>query len=102
MIPDPIADMFVRIKNAQRARLPLVSFPYSRVKQDIANVLEVHKCVSGVVRRGKKIKRTLELTLIYRDGEAKIQDIKRISKPSRRVYKGYKDLRSSQRGSGFY
>ena len=104
MITDPIADMFVRIKNAQRARLPIVSFPYSSTKQDIAKLLESHQLISDVVRRGKKNKRALELKLKYEvSGEGLIRELRRISKPSRRTYMGYKELRPSPRGSnGFY
>lgn len=103
MFTDPIADMFVRIKNAQRARLPLVVVPHSQIKQEIGKLLESRKFITEMIRRGKKTKRSLELKLAYEPtGEGKVHEIKRISKPSRRVYLGYKDMRSSQRGEGFY
>lgn len=103
MMTDPIADMFVRIKNAQRARLLSVMVPHSSIKQDIAKILEAHRFVADVVRRGKKNKRSLELKLIYEpSGDGRIRELKRISKPSRRVYRGYKEMRPSMRGGGFY
>ncbi|MBI2038724.1 MAG: 30S ribosomal protein S8 [Candidatus Niyogibacteria bacterium] len=100
---DPIADMFVRIKNAQRARLASVVIPHSRIKHDIAKILEAHRFVADVVRRGKKNKRGLELRLVYEpSGIGRVRELKRISKPSRRVYKGYKELHPSARGGGMY
>ncbi|MBI1957364.1 MAG: 30S ribosomal protein S8 [Candidatus Niyogibacteria bacterium] len=103
MLSDPIADMFVRIKNAQYARLDSVVVPHSRVKQDIAKILEARRFIAEIARRGKKNKRGLELKLVYEpSGAGRIRDLKRISKPSRRVYKGYKELHPSARGNGLY
>ena len=103
MTTDPIADMFVRIKNAQRARRESVLFPYSSTKYDIAKLLESRQFIGDIVRRGKKNKRALEIKLKYEtSGEGRIRELRRISKPSRRMYAGYKELRASQRGSGFY
>ena len=103
MFTDPIADMFVRIKNAERAKLPSVSVPHSRVKQDIAKLLEARHCIADIARRGKKNKRSLEFKLVYEpSGEGRIQELRRISKPSRRVYRGWTELHPSSRGNGFY
>ena len=100
---DPIADMFVRIKNAERARRAVVLIPYSRMKHEIAKVLEAKGRVTGVAKRGKKNKKTLELKLTNEpSGEGRLVELRRISKPSRRVYIGYKDLHSSPFGGGFY
>lgn len=103
MVNDPIADMFSRIKNAQRARRPLVHIPYSKIKMDIAKFLESKKLVGEINRRGKQNKRNIELTLLYDDaGQAKIAEIKRASKPSRRVYAGWRELKPVKGGRGSY
>lgn len=95
---DPISDMFIRIKNAQRAAHETVQFPYSKYKHEIAKALERKGYVGGVERKGKRVKKTLELVLMYHEGYPVIHDVRLISKPSRRLYTPYKDLRNPPRG----
>ncbi|MBI5787190.1 MAG: 30S ribosomal protein S8 [Candidatus Niyogibacteria bacterium] len=103
MVTDPIADMFTRIKNAQRARKQLASFPFSKIKMEILKVLNEKGFVGEPSRKGKKNKKSIEIPLLYEaSGESKITEIKRVSKPSRRVFKGYKDIRTIKGGRGFY
>lgn len=103
MVGDPIGDMFVRIKNAGRARKQSASFSYSKTKMDIAKLLEKKGFVGEVSRRGKKNRRNIEAVLLYDNlGEGKISEIKRISKPSRRVYRGWRELKPIKSGIGLY
>jgi len=103
MVTDPIADMFTRIKNAQRARKQAVSFPYSKIKMEISRLLGEKGFAGEASRKGKKNKKNIELALLYEtSGQARITELKRISKPSRRVYKGFKDLRTLKGGRGSY
>ena len=103
MVTDPIADMFTRIKNAQRARKPAVSFPHSKIKMEISKLLGEKGFVGEVSRKGKKNKKSIELALLYEAyGQGRITELKRVSKPSRRVYKGCKDLRLLKGGRGSY
>ncbi|MBI2055794.1 MAG: 30S ribosomal protein S8 [Candidatus Sungbacteria bacterium] len=95
---DPISDMFIRIKNAQRAGHETVQFPYSKYKHEIAKALERKGYIGGVERKGKRIKKTLELVLQYREGDPLMHDVRLISKPSRRLYMSYKELQVSPRG----
>lgn len=91
---DPVSDMLIRIKNAQRAGHDTVLVPYSRFKQEIAGVLEKTGFVEKVEKRGRKIKRFLELYLRPKESPQAINNVKVISRPSRRLYTGYQELRN--------
>lgn len=96
---DPISDMIIRIKNAGRAGLVSVVMPHSQLKEEIAKALLRAGYVSSVEKKGKKIKKYLELGLAYAQSaehgprRPKVFDVKRISKPSRRVYQSVHEMR---------
>lgn len=95
---DPISDMFIRIKNAQRAKLEAVRIPYSQMKHEIARALERSGMVGTSERKGKRVRKILDLQLLYPEGKAAITEVKLISKPSRRLYASYKDLHRPAHG----
>jgi len=95
--------MFSRINNAGRAGQTLVVLPYSDTKMEIAKLLKDRGFIGDAAKRGKKNRRNIELTLIYDEsGKSRISQMRRISKPSRRIYKGWKDISPLKNGSGFY
>ncbi|MCZ7606027.1 MAG: 30S ribosomal protein S8 [Planctomycetota bacterium] len=84
---DPISDMLTRIRNATRNGNPEVSIPYSKLKNELANVLRREGYVNAVRVDGDGHMRRLVLELRYGpDGEHVIHNIDRVSKPGRRVY----------------
>jgi small subunit ribosomal protein S8 len=89
---DPIADMLTRIRNAQQAKKSEVSMPSSKVKLNIATVLEDE----GYIAASKVVdvdgKPTLTLSLKYFEGKPVISQIDRVSRPGLRVYKAADDL----------
>lgn len=95
---DPIADFFIRIKNAQRAGHETVQISYSKFKHEISKALERSGLVGKVEKRGKRVRKTLEVGLVYRGARPAINDLKLISKPSSRRYSSYKDLRPGRGG----
>lgn len=98
---DMISDMLIRIKNAQAVHKDRVEVPYSAIKMEIARVLRQNNYIKDAVKRGKKIKKTLDITLSYdADGNGVITDVKRISKLSKRVYKSVSMLRPVRQGMG--
>jgi small subunit ribosomal protein S8 len=101
MVTDPISDMLVQLKNAAMVRKEAVMVPYSNLKHEIAKVLEKHGYVSGVTKRGKKNRKYLYCELTYTSTGAKLGDIKRVSKPSRRIYAGVKELKPIRQGTGY-
>lgn len=101
MVTDPISDLIIRIKNAGPVRKEIVSLPYSKLKQAIAEVLKNHKFVSSVEAKGKGVEATLEIGIAYgADNKPRVNDVQRISKPSRRVYKGATEINSVRNGFG--
>ena len=97
---DPIADMLNRIRNAQAVLHQTVNIPFSNLKYEIAELLKKHGFVEKVERKGKKINKTIEITLKYEGKTPVISGLKRISKPGQRIYKGSKELRRVRGGYG--
>jgi small subunit ribosomal protein S8 len=85
---DPIADMLTRIRNANKARFKSVSVNMSQINMNIAKVLKKAGYISGYDNiKDEKGYSMLKITLKYPDAKRTvITDIKRISKPGRRVY----------------
>ncbi len=98
---DPIADMLTRIRNALRASHENVDIPSSKLKVNIAKVLKSEGYIKNfkVIQDGKQ--GILRIYLKYDEkGEPVIAGLKRVSKPSRRVYAGYEDIPKVLNGYG--
>ena len=89
---DPIADLLIRIKNAQMVGKKFVRVPFSKIKLAILLILGKNNLVGKIKKKGKGVKKILEIELKYQDNQPLIKEVKRISKPSLRVYAGYRDL----------
>src|SRR5256885_5352153 len=87
MMTDPVADMLARIRNANKALHESAEMPTSRLKEGIARILKEEGYISDYhVRKGESFD-TLVIQLKYgRSRERIITDLKRVSKPGRRVY----------------
>jgi small subunit ribosomal protein S8 len=96
---DPISDMLTRIRNAQRALLPAVEIPHSKMKESIAHILKKEGYVSEVTVAGKPFK-TIKLQLKYQGKKSVIEGIKRISRPGLRHYVGSTDIPRVRGGLG--
>jgi small subunit ribosomal protein S8 len=99
MITDPISDLIVRIQNASRAKKGSMTLPYSNMKAAIAEVLEQEGYIASVDKKAKK-EGKLTLALAYKNGTPVVTGVKRISKPSRRMYMGVHDIKPIKRGFG--
>ena len=88
------------MKNGSLAGKETVFFPYSKMKQAIAECLKNEGYVNAVFKKIKKDNPVLEVELVYTDKKPKITEVERISKQSRRVYFGIKDIRSVRNGTG--
>ncbi len=101
MVSDPIGDFIVRLANGGAARKASVSVPFSNFKLAIADKLKDAGYVLAVEKRGKKVKKTLEITLKYRPtGEHVIKGVKRVSKPGRRLYASVNEIHPVRYGHG--
>lgn len=101
MNTDPIADMLTRIRNANTVGHDEVSMPYSKLKEQVANLLKAEGYISNVeIEKDDKFNK-LSLTLRYqRNGSPVITGIKRVSKPGLRVYSKGKKMPKVYDGLG--
>ncbi len=97
MVTDPISDFLVRIHNASMVGKDTVSVPSSKMVRSVADVLAREGYLTEV---DKNKSNTLEVTLSYKNGRPAINGVKRISKLSRRMYTGVRDLRPVKHGHG--
>ncbi len=100
---DGIANMLISIKNGSLVSKETVVVPFSNMKLAIAECLKINGFVGSVSKKTEKNNvPVLAIELLYGDAGSKIHDVKRISKPSRRMYSGVKDLRPFKNGHGMY
>lgn len=92
--------MLIALKNAGNAGHESVTVPYSKLKHAIATCLEKEGYVQSVAKKAKKGHPVLEMTLEYKEGKPRVTDLERVSKPSRRLYMGVKDIRPVKNGFG--
>ena len=94
---DPIADMLTRIRNANQMRNKEVSMPVSKIKVEIAKILDAEGFITSYTVKDN----TLTLTLKYgQNKERVITGLKRISKPGLRVYAGAEEIPHVLNGLG--
>jgi small subunit ribosomal protein S8 len=98
---DPIGDMLTRIRNAQLRGKSDVSTPASKLRAWVLDVLKEEGYIRGYDKvTGNDGHPALRIELKYFEGTPVIRDIKRVSKPGRRVYMSVKDLPSVRGGLG--
>lgn len=83
---DPIADFLIRIKNALAARHEVVRVPYSKVKHAIADILAQEGYVTSVSTEENGFMKDMIVTLKYKGKLPLVNNVKRLSKPGRRLY----------------
>lgn len=97
---DPIADMLTRIRNGQAAKKTHVELPSSKQKLAIAGLLKEEGYVQEVSIKNEGVMPILTIELRYFQGSPLIEEIKRVSRPGLRVYKGHNDLPKVRGGLG--
>ena len=97
---DPIADFLTRIRNAQMAQMPLVSSPSSKIKLAISKVLQDEGYINGYEVNNEGGKSVINVDLKYFQGKPVIEEIKRVSRPGLRNYKGKEDIPKNRAGLG--
>ena len=98
---DPIGDMLTRIRNAQMRGKSTVSSPASTLRGRVLDVLLSEGYIRGFERKDTANGQgEFEISLKYYEGTPVIRELKRVSKPGRRVYMGVKDLPSVRNGLG--
>ena len=92
--------MLIMMKNGSLVGKESVLFPYSKIKHAIADCLKKEGYINAVSKKVKKDQPMLEVELVYVDKKPKISEVERVSKQSRRVYFGVKDIHPVRNGSG--
>ncbi len=98
-LSDPLGDMLTRIRNGQSAHKTAVNSPASRLRVNVLEVLRREGYIRGY-RREETGHGELSIELKYHNGDPVIREIRRVSKPGRRVYSGVKDLPRVYNGLG--
>ncbi len=100
-LSDPLGDMLTRIRNGQSARKQIVNSPASKLRSNVLEVLKregfIRGYSTGEVRQGIS---EVTIELKYQEGEPVIREIRRVSRPGRRVYAKIKDLPRVYNGLG--
>lgn len=99
MFSDPLGDMLTRIRNGQKARRTEISSPASKLRRNVLEVLQREGYIRGY-RNEARGHGELAIELKYHNGAPVIRELKRISKPGRRVYSGVQDLPRVYNGLG--
>lgn len=97
---DPLSDMLTRIRNAQERAKQDVSMPSSNMKIAVANVLKEEGYITDYAVAENGAKPELTVTLKYDAGSPVIEELKRISKPSLRIYHGAAEIPKVRGGLG--
>ncbi len=98
---DPIADLLTRIRNAVQARQNSVDIPASRLKIEICRVLKAEGYINDYEVQADSVPGLVRVQLKYlRDRSPVLRGLKRVSKPSLRVYAGCKEKRQVMSGLG--
>jgi small subunit ribosomal protein S8 len=99
-INDPLGDLLTRIRNAQRRGRTSVSSPASKLRLHVLEVLQREGYIRGFTEVEKEGRKELDIELKYYDGSPVISEIRRISKPGRRVYSAVRDIPLVRNGLG--
>ncbi len=92
IMTDPIADMLTRIRNALQQKHETVSMPSSNEKKAIAKILKDEGYITDYAIEANGVKKTLTITLKYKNNVKAIKGLRRISKPGLRVYSTVENL----------
>ena len=98
---DPIGDMFTRIRNGQMRKLVTIDVPASNFRLKILEVLKTEGyIVNFFIEKKENNKKNLKVDLKYFEGTPVIKEIKRVSKPGRRIYSKATSIPKIQNGLG--
>ena len=96
---DPISDMLTRIRNAGAAQLPTVELPHSRIKENVARLLQSEGYITDVAVEGGT-KKKLKMRLKFNGKKSVIEGLKRVSSPGLRRYVGATEIPRVRGGLG--
>jgi len=93
-------DLLTKLKNAQAVKKENIKVVYLKMDEKILELLKENDYIEDIERKGKGTKRVLDIKLKYHNDKGVIDGIKFISKPSRRLYIGHKEIKPVRHGYG--
>ena len=93
-------DLLARIKNAENARRESLQAPFSKMDFEIAQLLSARGYLGEVQKRAVGRRNVIDIRLKYSGGQPALRDFRIFSKPSRRMYTGYREIKSVHQGFG--
>jgi len=100
MVGDTIGDFIIQLKNAGMVGKKEIALPYSKLRHAIADKLVAAGYIEKAEQQGKKVQKTLAVTLKYEGNKHRISGVKRVSKPGRRLYTKVADIHKVKFGNG--
>jgi len=101
MVNDPVGDLIIRLKNAGAVGHEQVSIPFSNFRLAVLEKLKDAGYIKNFERKGKKVVKTIEVELAYdKNKTPRINGVKRISKPGRRMYTSASAITPVKHGHG--
>jgi small subunit ribosomal protein S8 len=97
---DPIADMLTRIRNAINVRKNEISLPHSKIKENVARSLQANGFLESVTVTDLSVGKQLHIVIHPEEENARITEIKRLSKPGRRHYSNATEIPTVKGGRG--
>ena len=97
---DPISDMLTRIRNAIAVNKNEVQLPFSKIKQNVAELLVANNFIDKVSVSGDGIEKKIVITINQKNTNARITEIERVSRPGRRLYATVDKIPTVKRGRG--
>ncbi len=97
---DPISDMLTRVRNALAKSHEIVEVPASKIKEALAQILKSEGYIRDFHLADYKGQGKIRIHLKYFEKKPAIEGLKRVSRPGRRVYLGYEDIRPVFSGTG--
>ena len=96
---DPISDLLTRIRNANRALLPVIDVPHSKIKESIVGILKKEGYITNFAVEGK-VPKTIKVKLKYQGKKSIIEGLSRVSTPGLRRYVGATEIPRVRGGLG--
>ncbi|MEK9154919.1 MAG: 30S ribosomal protein S8 [Patescibacteria group bacterium] len=93
-------DLLTQIKNSQMVKKERLKVPCSKINEAVLKILSTNHYISKFEKKGRGVAKILEIKLKYSNNEGAISGFKFLSKPSRRLYIGYKEIRPVKSGYG--
>lgn len=100
MVVDQISNLITTLNNASKSHKDTVVVPHTNVRASILETLQKEGFISSVEKDGKGIDKKLTVSLKYENNKPAISGVKRVSKFSKRIYKGVKEIKPIKNGFG--